>query len=134
MFDYRKAAECLVERALNRCEVKVSPHEREMESLYFWLWAQMSERISNSLKNNFCLKVQEKYSPKHQEVILINEHNLAEYCSKFVERQEFYAVVEEITSIFYDLPNFCSDCRTPISGSSLIEMNLELVIQKKENV
>lgn len=113
--DYLVAAINLHERAKRRLKCSENPMQQEIEDLFYWILRQLEWTLN--MKKDFSpkeivLSLEKRYS-KGKEVTLCHEA-VEEYSSRYVQKEEFYTVMEKVAEIFNGMEGkFSAVCNVP---------------------
>ena len=99
---YLMAAKQLANRNKRRLDAKINPVEKETEELFFWILHLLEESVQNcQTPKPFHTVTVKEYPYVDKENVALKNEGISVYISKYViTKQEFYAVMKDVASIF----------------------------------
>ena len=132
--EYLLMANNLVKRNQNRLNKKISAIEKETDTLFYWILRELEILVEKSWPPNGYHKItlKEPEVKMNNIMILVEKERYSEYFPKYVNKKEFYHVMENVTRIFNEIgeENHCfkAECYLPTTQNKrLAEINVSLI-------
>ena len=106
---YFLAGKVLADRNRNRLDKNRSPREKEKEELFFWVCERLEWSMNpyRHVSSKHCITVREKPNMGGDNDVVLQGEKISTYHSKYISRNEFYLVVQEVSDIF----NALNECK-----------------------